>query len=107
MKCAYCGTAFVPLRFDQTVCNKACSTNYKNLEMLRAKRLYRALYHWRYGRLSRGKRLSGPMVAANLWFICREIAAWVREDESLGRPPPPQHDHGMNRGHQRTIQLSA
>jgi hypothetical protein len=59
----------------------------------RCLRIYRALYHWRLDRSSG----FGP----NMRFVCREIAAWIREDREAQRLPPPPHNHDANRGHER------
>lgn len=93
MKCAFCGVTFEPRRVDAVCCSSKCSTAYKNLEMTRAKAVYRALYHWRADR-------KGPDTADNLRFITREIREWIDRDKAAGRPPPPKHDHMANRGQQ-------
>lgn len=60
--------------------------------LLQRLRIYRALYHWRLEHRSFGQ---------NMRFVCREVAAWIREDREMQRPPPPPHDHDRNRGHER------
>lgn len=99
MRCSYCGGPFTPLRSDAVACSKRCSTAFKNLEMVRAKRLYRALYHWHMWKSSSKATLMG--VKDNLRFICREIRQWRDEDMKRQRPAPPRHDHMADRGHQR------
>lgn len=103
MKCPECKQPFEARQREQTFCSKRCNTIAGNREMKRARALYRALYWWRYGRLARSARYGRPdrlAIAADLWFICREIKAWVLEDEREGRPPPPKHRHDTDRGHQ-------
>lgn len=94
-KCHFCGQSKRRARYDQTTCGPACNKAFKNLEMTRAKRLYRCLYWWRFE-----KDKKDAQTADNLRFIAREIRAWIDEDKLAGRPPPPRHDHMMDRGHQ-------
>lgn len=92
LSCPECRIRFVPRRVDQGYCSAACNRDASGRELTRARRLYRALYWWRYSRTT-----SGP----DLLFICREIASWVKEDREHQRKPPPRHDHMADRGHQR------
>ena len=94
MNCPECRTWFEPRRSDQAYCSTRCNSVAQARELKRARRLYRALYHWRLNRKGEG-------IAANLRFICNEIAAWIREDREAQRLPPPPHDHMADRGHQR------
>lgn len=103
MNCPECRTWFEPKRSDQAYCSAACNKAAANRELARARRLYRALYHWRLAPRRAGK--GGPAgVAANLRFICNEVSAWIREDREAQRKPPPPHDHMADRGHQRERQ---
>jgi hypothetical protein len=95
MNCPECRAWFEPRRSDQAYCSAKCNKEGANRELARARRVYRALYHWRLHR-------KGPNVAANLRFICNEIASWHREDKERQRKPPPPHDHMADRGHQRS-----
>lgn len=98
-RCSFCGKPYEKVRYDQVSCSSRCNINFKNLEMSRAKRIYRVLYWWRLGRQ---KRFHGVVsMADNLRFLAREIREWIEEDRKLGRPPPPMHDHSADRGHQR------
>lgn len=100
MQCPECRTNFTPRRIDQGFCSARCNAKATTRETARARRLYRALYHWRLAPRRKGK--GGPAgVAANLAFICNEVAAWIREDREAQRLPPPRHDHQADRGHQR------
>lgn len=90
--CRWCRTQYTKRRIDQAYCSTLCSTNADKLELKRARRLYRALYHWRYNRKDAGKLLV---------FICREIRHWIVEDRACQRMPPPKHDLQADRGHQR------
>lgn len=98
MKCPECRASFTPRRSDQAYCSARCNKAAATRELARARRIYRALYHWRLKRRA-------PTMAANLRFICNEIAAWIREDRESQRLPPPPHDHMADRGHQRPAQL--
>lgn len=93
MRCAFCGIPFKPRRADAVCCSSECATKFKNLEMTRGKGVYRALYHWRADR-------KGAHTADNLRFITREIREWIDQDKEAGRPPPPRHAHGADRGQQ-------
>lgn len=92
--CAWCRIGFTPRRHDQAYCNSDCTKKAETLELRRARRLYRALYRWRLERYSNGW-------GANMRFVCREIATWIREDREAQRPPPPPHNHDADRGHER------
>lgn len=98
MQCPECRRSFVPRRSDQAYCSASCNKAAAARELARARRVYRALYHWRLKR-------TGPGIAANLRFICNEIASWIREDREMQRKPPPPHDHQSDRGHQRQPQM--
>ncbi len=93
MQCPECRAEFTPRRSDQAFCSARCNQAANTRETARARRIYRALYWWRYDRQGGfGK---------NMLFVCREISAWIREDRAAQRPPPPKHDHDNDRGHQR------
>jgi hypothetical protein len=94
MNCPECRAYFEPRRSDQAYCSAACNKAAATRELARARRVYRALYHWRLNR-------KGEAIGANLKFLCGEIAAWIREDREAQRLPPPAHDHASDRGHQR------
>jgi hypothetical protein len=94
MDCPECRAQFEPRRRDQAYCSAACNKRGADRELARARRLYRALYHWRLTREDEG-------IGANLRFICSEISSWIREDREAQRKPPPPHDHLADRGHQR------
>ncbi len=94
MNCPECRAWFEPRRTDQGFCSVKCNQAANARELRRARRVYRALYHWRLNRRGEG-------IAANLRFICNEVAAWIREDREHQRQPPPPHDHANDRGHQR------
>lgn len=91
-RCPSCSAMFTPRRIDQGYCSVGCSKRGDALELRRARRVYRALYHWRYKRVTAGRLLV---------FICREIRSWIEEDRQCQRPPPPMHDLMADRGHQR------
>lgn len=97
VRCPECRVGFQPRRRDQAYCCKACNKASADRALYRALRLYRALYHWRLWWAGKGR----INVAANLKFICGEIASWIREDRDAQRLPPPPHDHDADRGHQR------
>jgi hypothetical protein len=88
--CAECGVTFKPRRYDQDFCASKCGAVQANREMVRAKRLYRALYHWRMSRDNK----------EDFAFVCREIASWAEADKAAGRKRPPRHRHDHDRGHQ-------
>jgi hypothetical protein len=92
LACAWCASTFRPTRSDQAYCGSPCNKAAATLELRRARRIYRAIYHWRLQRKSFG---------ANMAFVCREVAAWIREDRAAQRKPPPPHDHESDRGHER------
>lgn len=94
VNCPECRKAFTRHRRDQAFCSAACNKAAEVRELRRVRRLYRALYHWRLNRYSGGWGL-------NMRFVCREIAAWIREDRDHQRPPPPPHNHDADRGHER------
>jgi hypothetical protein len=95
MNCPECRAYFEARRSDQTYCSAACNRVGGARELARARRVYRALYHWRLGHKTFG---------ANMRFVCREVAAWIREDRERQRLPPPPHDHDSDRGHERAPQ---
>jgi len=95
LNCAWCRAWFEPKRSDQAYCSTACNKHGANQEGARARRIYRALYHWRLGHTTFGE---------NMKFVCREVSAWIREDRQMQRPPPPPHNHQADRGHQRAPQ---
>jgi hypothetical protein len=90
--CPECRRQFEPRRHDQSFCSAKCNAAANYREQVRSRRIYRALYWWRYERGGFGE---------NMRFVCREIAAWIREDREAQRLPPPKHDHNSNRGHER------
>ena len=94
MNCPECRAYFEPRRSDQAYCSAACNKAGATRELARARRVYRALYHWRLAR-------KGPHIAANLRFLCNEVSSWIREDREAQRKPPPAHVHDLDRGHQR------
>lgn len=94
LNCPECRAGFDPKRSDQAYCSTRCNKAGAARELNRARRVYRALYHWRLTRRGEG-------IAANLRFICNEISAWIREDRESQRLPPPAHVHTHDRGHQR------
>lgn len=93
--CPECRSWFTPKRRDQAFCSTRCNKKAADRELVRGRRVYRALYHWRLQRRSFGQ---------NMAFVCREIASWIREDRQAQRLPPPPHDHQADRGHQRAPQ---
>jgi len=97
MNCPECRTYFQPRRSDQAYCSAACNKAAATRELARARRVYRALYHWRMHRKAEG-------IGANMKFICAEVASWIREDREMQRKPPPPHAHDTDRGHQRERQ---
>lgn len=98
--CAECRTWFTPHRRDQVYCSTACGKKAEAIELRRARRLYRAAYHWRLWISGEGR----VDVARNFRFLCAEIGSWIREDRKAQRMPPPLHDHDSDRGHQRARQ---
>lgn len=94
MNCPECRQPFTRKRSDQGFCSVACGRAEDKRALKRARAVYRALYHWRLKR-------SHPLAADDLRFVCREIAAWHEEDRQAQRLPPPRHNHGADRGHQR------
>ncbi len=91
-RCPWCRTPFKVRRHDQVFCSKTCNAEARKLELKRAVAVYRALYWW---------RLCRKTGAADLLFVCREIASWILEDRLSQRLPPPRHNHQLDRGHQR------
>ena len=103
LSCPECRAYFEPRRRDQGFCSTKCNAAANARELARARRVYRALYHWRLAPRKKGMgALAG--VAANWRFVCAEVAAWICEDRDAQRKPPPPHDHDANRGHQRAPQ---
>lgn len=98
-RCPECRQVYTPRRIDQSYCSTRCNDAASKRELARARRIYRALYWWRLDR----KR----DVAANLRFVCQEIASWIKEDREAQRLPPPRHDHMQDRGHQRAKGMTA
>lgn len=92
--CPECRTWFEARRSDQAYCSTACNKRASDRELKRARRVYRALYHW---------RLEHRTFGQNMVFVCREVASWIREDREAQRLPPPQHDHDNDRGHERKV----
>lgn len=92
IQCRWCTAEFRPHRSDQAFCSAACNKNSEVLEGRRARRIYRAVYHWRLGHATFGD---------NMRFVCREVSAWIREDREMQRLPPPEHNHDADRGHER------
>lgn len=92
MNCPECRSYFEPRRSDQAYCSAKCNKAGATRELTRARRVYRALYHW---------RLEHNTFGANMTFVCREVASWIREDRERQRKPPPPHDHEADRGHER------
>lgn len=87
--CSECRTPYTRVRVDQLFCSSRCLASAKNRELKRARVIYRAVYEWRLHRKTAG---------ASLLFICREVAAWIKEDREHQRLPPPRHDHTRDRG---------
>lgn len=96
-RCPMCRAMFSPRRIDQTYCSTGCSKKADQLELARARRLYRALYHWRLDRSKKGVKQAGQLLV----FICREIRHWIEEDRLNQQGPPAMHDLMADRGHQR------
>lgn len=96
MQCPECRSNFEPHRYDQRFCSSACSKKADARELVRGRRVYRALYHW---------RLEHRTFGQNMRFVCREVAAWIREDREMQRLAPPPHNHDSDRGHERAPQL--
>lgn len=104
MQCPMCRSYFEPKRSDQGYCSAKCNKLGSILEGRRGRRVYRALYHWRLPVVGEdGKARKGPF-GANMKFVCREIASWIREDRLSQRLPPPPHNHDSDRGHEREPQ---
>lgn len=82
--CKECAKEYTRRRFDQIFCSTECRKAEANREMVRAKIIYRAVYHWANDR-KRGNLLS---------VIAQEARAWKQEDEALGLPPPPLPEEG-------------
>ncbi len=99
MNCPECRTVFEPRRSDQAFCSARCNQVATTRETTRARRIYRALYWWRYDR-------KGGF-GQNMRFVCREVATWIREDREAQRLPPPAHNHDADRGHERPRKLPA
>lgn len=89
MQCPECRRQFKRAKITQYYCSSDCNREAGKRELTRARIVYRALYRWRYDRKSAGQ---------NLVFICREIAAWIREDRERQKGPPPPHDHMRDAG---------
>lgn len=98
MNCPWCRKWFEPRRSDQFYCCTACNKAGETLESRRGRRIYRAVYHWRLGHSTFGE---------NMRFVCREVAAWIREDRDAQRLPPPPHNHQADRGHERPTKPAA
>lgn len=96
LSCPECRSWFVPRRRDQGYCSEPCNRKAAVREQTRGRRVYRALYWWRYDR-------SGGF-GKNMVFVCREVASWIREDRQAQRLPPPPHNHDADRGHEREPQ---
>lgn len=96
-RCPECAVYFAPRRIDQAYCSVPCSKKADSRELARARRLYRALYHWRLDRSKKGVKEAGKLLV----FICREIRHWIEEDRLSQRGTPPKHDLMADRGHQR------
>lgn len=79
--CLECNAPFWPRRADATYCCNECKTKGYNLEVSRARSVYRILYHWRNG------SLSGAFTE-----ISRMVDGWIREDREAGRKAPPWRD---------------
>lgn len=94
--CPECRSRFTPWRGDQRYCGADCGKKAEKRELARARRIYRALYHW---------RLEHRTFGENMRFVCREVSSWIREDREMQRQPPPPHDHTSDRGHERVKQL--
>jgi hypothetical protein len=92
MNCPECRAWFEPHRSDQHYCSARCNKIATQRGMVRCGRIYRAIYHW---------RLEHGGFGANMRFVCREIASWIREDREMQRLPPPPHNHEAERGHER------
>lgn len=81
--CRWCRSSYNRRTSLQAYCSTACNAAAHKLALKRAVVLYRALYWWRYERKS---------ATAALRFICREIRAWIEEDQKAQRLPPPRQD---------------
>lgn len=97
LTCPECRAWFKPKRFDQAYCSAACNKSAMSRELARARRIYRAVYHWRLN-----CRKGGGWGA--MTWVCREVASWIREDVAAQRLPPPPHNTDANRGHERVKQ---
>lgn len=80
--CTHCATSFTPRRHDQVFCSGPCKVDAGNLELKRARILYRELYHWRK---ARGRGQMGKL----LGDVSRVMDGYIAEDRAQGRPPPP------------------
>lgn len=80
--CHNCGEPYQPRRVDQNYCGRPCLVEAQNRELLRAKKLYRELYHWRK---ARGSGRMGKL----LGDVSRVMDEFIAEDRRRGRPAPP------------------
>lgn len=78
--CLECRAAFWPRRADALYCEEMCRVASHNREAVRAKAVYRQLYHWRKKRGAGGASFSD---------ITRQVDAWIKEDKEAGRKAPP------------------
>lgn len=77
-------------------CNKRCGLKASNLEMLRARALYRELYHWLLSQTKEGRTqqevmagVEGFTFSGNMGLVTRAGRHWIAEDRKQGRLPPP------------------
>lgn len=87
--CPECRRTYTPKRWDQAYCSKVCGGKANNREQLRGRRIYHMAYHWRHDRKNSKDQLRE---------LCREIASWIEEDKTVGRPVPRRFDP-KRRGH--------
>lgn len=92
--CAMCRAWFVPHRRDQGYCSAECNKKAEAIELRRGRRIYRAAYHLRLWVAGEGRVGFGPAFR----LICREVAAWHREDRAAQRLPPPLPNYEADQG---------
>lgn len=84
-ECEACGQPYTPIRHDQLFCSRACKVDEQNRELLRARAIYREVYHWRK---SRGTGRMGKLLGC----VSRKVDEFIAEDVREGRRPPPLPD---------------
>jgi hypothetical protein len=79
--CLECKEQFYPWKMDQVYCPGPCKDKAKNREMLRARAIYRAAYHW----------VTCPVAERGTFATLMGNVArqWRDEDRELGRDAPP------------------